>query len=76
MNFEDSVGWLIGEENRGLHYMFTFMNTARLGTAIQGVCHAERAGQAALAFARERLAMRSLTGAARRHTCDTPVTHL
>jgi alkylation response protein AidB-like acyl-CoA dehydrogenase len=36
MTFENSVGWLIGQPNTGLHQMFTFMNTARLGTAIQG----------------------------------------
>ena len=37
MNFEDSVGYLIGEPNNGLKQMFTFMNTARIGTAIQGI---------------------------------------
>lgn len=31
MTFDDSVGYLIGQENHGLHYMFTFMNTARIG---------------------------------------------
>lgn len=42
--------------------MFTFMNTARLGTAIQGLATAELAYQNAVPFAKERLAMRSLTG--------------
>ena len=62
MNFDGAKGWLIGPENKGLNCMFTFMNFARLGTAIQGVAHAERGFQVALDFAQERLAMRSLSG--------------
>jgi len=53
---------LIGTENRGLNHMFTFINTSRVGTAMQGVAAAERSFQQALAYATERLAMRSLTG--------------
>jgi len=60
--FEDSKGWLIGKENDGLNHMFTFMNTARLGTALQGVCHMERAYQGALPWAMERASMRALSG--------------
>ncbi|TPJ54198.1 acyl-CoA dehydrogenase family protein [Mesorhizobium sp. B2-7-1] len=48
-------GWLIGEENRGLNCMFTMMNNARLLVGAQGVALAERATQAAFAYARERL---------------------
>ena len=62
MNFDGAKGYLIGEPNRGLNLMFTFMNTARIGTAIQGLAHAELSYQGALAYARERLAMRSLSG--------------
>ncbi len=62
MNFDGAKGYLIGEANRGLNLMFTFMNTARIGTAIQGLAHAELSYQGALRYARERLAMRSLTG--------------
>ncbi|MDP5052739.1 MAG: acyl-CoA dehydrogenase C-terminal domain-containing protein, partial [Congregibacter sp.] len=62
MNFDGARGYLIGEPNRGLNMMFTFMNTARIGTAIQGLAHAELSYQGALEYARERLAMRSLTG--------------
>jgi acyl-CoA dehydrogenase len=51
---EGAVGYLVGEENRGLACMFTMMNQARLGVGIQGVAIAERATQQALAFARER----------------------
>jgi alkylation response protein AidB-like acyl-CoA dehydrogenase len=49
-----AVGYLIGEENRGLACMFTMMNLARLSVGLQGVGIAERATQAALAYARER----------------------
>jgi hypothetical protein len=62
MNFDGAQGYLIGEPNRGLNLMFTFMNTARIGTAIQGLAHAELSYQNALDYARERLAMRSLSG--------------
>ena len=51
---EGAVGWLVGEENRGLEYMFTMMNVARLSVGIEGLAIAERAFQQALAFARER----------------------
>jgi alkylation response protein AidB-like acyl-CoA dehydrogenase len=49
-----AIGWLIGEENRGLACMFTMMNNARLNVALQGVAIAERAYQQALHFAGER----------------------
>jgi butyryl-CoA dehydrogenase len=49
-----AVGWLIGEENRGLACMFTMMNNARLAVGLQGVAIAERAYQQALAYANER----------------------
>lgn len=62
MNFDASKGYLIGEENKGLKCMFTFMNTARVGTALQGQSHAEVALQGALSYALEREAGRSLTG--------------
>lgn len=62
MNFDGATGYLIGPENRGLNCMFTFMNFARLGTAIQGVAHAEAGFQGGLKYAKERLAMRSLSG--------------
>ena len=62
MNFDGAKGWLIGPENKGLNCMFTFMNTARIGTALQGSTAAEASFQGALAYAKDRLAMRSLTG--------------
>ncbi|ESR24753.1 acyl-CoA dehydrogenase [Lutibaculum baratangense] len=51
---EGAVGYLVGEENRGLNCMFTMMNNARLAVGLQGVAIAERAYQQALAYARER----------------------
>src|SRR5581483_4476609 len=50
-----AIGYLVGEENRGLEYMFTMMNFARLEVGIEGVAIAERAYQHALAYAKERV---------------------
>lgn len=63
MNFDRAKGYLIGPENRGLNCMFTFMNSARIGTAVQGLSASELSYQGALAYAKERIAMRSLSGA-------------
>lgn len=62
MNFDAAKGFLIGPENKGLMCMFTFMNTARIGTSIQGVGTAELSFQNALPYAKERRSMRSLSG--------------
>lgn len=62
INFDGAKGYLIGEVNRGLHCMFTFMNAARLGVANEGVAAAEAAFQGSLAYAKDRLQMRSLSG--------------
>lgn len=62
MNFDGAKGYLIGQANKGLSCMFTFMNIARIGTAVQGLCSAEGAFQGALEYSKERLQMRSLTG--------------
>ncbi len=64
MNFDGATGYLIGPENKGLNCMFTFMNTARLGTALQGLAHTEWGYQNSLAYARDRLQMRALNGPA------------
>jgi alkylation response protein AidB-like acyl-CoA dehydrogenase len=60
---EGAVGWRIGEENRGLEYMFTMMNAARLNVGLQGVAIAERAYQEARDFARVRVQGRPLGAA-------------
>ena len=62
MNFDNATGFLIGPPNKGLNAMFTFMNTARLGTALQGLAHAEVGFQGGIEYARERLQMRALSG--------------
>ena len=60
-----AVGYLLGEANRGLEYMFVMMNEARLGVGLQGVALGERAYQQALAYARDRKQGRdALTGEA------------
>jgi hypothetical protein len=60
MLYENAVGYLVGEENRGLETMFIMMNAARFGVGLEGVAIAERAFQRALAFAKERLQGRDL----------------
>ena len=65
MQFGDSggaVGYLVGQENRGLEYMFIMMNAARYGVGMQGIAIAERAYQKAAAFARERVQSRPVDG--------------
>jgi alkylation response protein AidB-like acyl-CoA dehydrogenase len=62
MNFDGAKGYLIGEPNKGLACMFTFMNHARLATGMQGLVHSEIAYQGAIPYAHDRLAMRSLSG--------------
>ncbi len=52
---EGAIGQLVGEQNRGLEYMFTMMNLARLEVGIEGVAIADRAYQRALGYARERV---------------------
>ncbi|MEM9469120.1 MAG: acyl-CoA dehydrogenase C-terminal domain-containing protein [Pseudomonadota bacterium] len=63
MNLEEATGWLVGEPHKGLKAMFTMMNAARLGVAMQGLGIAEVAYQNALAYAKDRLQMRALDGA-------------
>ena len=65
MSFGDdggAVGYLVGEENKGLAYMFTMMNNERLAVGLQGVGVGERAYQHALAYARERVQSRRIDG--------------
>ncbi len=57
-----SVGYLVGQENRGLEYMFIMMNAARFGVGVQGIAIAERAYQAAVTFAKERVQSRPVDG--------------
>jgi len=62
MNYDEAEGFLIGQENGGLKAMFVMMNEARLGVGMQGLSIGEIAYQNAVAYARERIQGRSLTG--------------
>ncbi len=73
LNFDKAKGVLIGPENKGLECMFTFMNTARVGTALQGVCAAELSYQNSLTYAKERLSMRSLSGVKKPELIADPI---
>ncbi len=57
-----AIGYLVGEENRGLEYMFIMMNAARFQVGVQGIAVADRAYQKAVAYARERVQSRAVEG--------------
>ena len=59
---EGAIGYLIGEENRGIEYMFVMMNNARLAVGLQGLSIAERAYQQAVSFAKERVQGKPIQG--------------
>ncbi|MBL0423169.1 acyl-CoA dehydrogenase [Ramlibacter sp. AW1] len=67
-----AVGYLVGEENRGLEYMFIMMNAARYAVGVQGIAIAERAYQQAAAFARERVQSRPVDGSL---PASAPIVH-
>ncbi len=62
LNFDNALGWMVGEPHKGMRGMFTMMNGARLAVGLQGLGLAEVAYQNALAYAKERLQGRALTG--------------
>jgi alkylation response protein AidB-like acyl-CoA dehydrogenase len=62
MNYDGARGWLVGQENKGLQAMFVMMNEARLGVAIQGLSQSEVAYQNAVAYAKDRVQGRALSG--------------
>jgi len=67
-----AVGFLVGEENRGLEYMFIMMNAARYAVGVQGIAVADRAYQHAVAYARERVQSRPVDGSM---TTSAPIIH-
>ncbi len=73
INLDGARGWLVGEENRGLNAMFVMMNAARLGVGMQSLGLAEFAYQNSLAYARERLQGRSLSGPQRKDKPADPI---
>lgn len=62
LNYDNAIGWMVGEENKGLAAMFIMMNEARLGVGIQGLSQAEVSYQNAVAYAIDRRQGRALTG--------------
>ncbi|MFV1635814.1 MULTISPECIES: acyl-CoA dehydrogenase [Phaeobacter] len=62
LDYDDATGFLVGDENCGLEYMFVMMNAARFSVGVQGIAIAERAYQRALAYARDRVQSRPVNG--------------
>ena len=62
MNYDGATGYLLGDMHKGMRAMFTMMNEARLGVGLQGLAQAEVAYQNALAYAKDRLQGRDVTG--------------
>jgi alkylation response protein AidB-like acyl-CoA dehydrogenase len=62
MNYDGATGFLVGEEHKGMKAMFTMMNEARIGVGLQGYAVAEAAYQNAVAYAKDRLQGRAVTG--------------
>ncbi|SFM50861.1 acyl-CoA dehydrogenase C-terminal domain-containing protein [Shimia aestuarii] len=62
LNYDEAEGYLLGEEHKGMRAMFTMMNEARLGVGMQGLSQAEAAYQNAVAYAKDRLQGRDVTG--------------
>ena len=62
MNYDGATGWLLGDLHKGMRAMFTMMNEARIGVGVQGYAVAEAAYQNALAYAKDRLQGRDVTG--------------
>lgn len=73
MNFDEAVGYIIGEPNKGLAAMFTMMNYERLGVGIQGLATAERSYQNAVEYARDRLQSRAPTGPQAKEKAADPI---
>ena len=62
MNYDGATGYLVGEAHKGMRAMFTMMNEARLGVGLQGYAQSEAAYQNAVAYAKDRLQGRAVTG--------------
>lgn len=73
MNFDEAIGWMVGEPNRGLQAMFTMMNEARIGVAMQGLAQSDVSYQNAVAYANDRIQGRALTGAVAKDKKADPI---
>lgn len=75
INFDGAIGYLIGQPNKGMANMFTFINESRLGVAIQGQAHMQAAYQKSLAYAKERLQMRAASRVLPDQAADPIIAH-
>lgn len=73
INFDAAKAHLIGQPNRGLNCMFTFMNIARIGTGVEGLSAIDAAFQGALAYAKDRVQFRSMTGPSNPELAADPI---
>jgi butyryl-CoA dehydrogenase len=75
MNFDEATGWLVGELGKGMRAMFTMMNEERLAVGVQGLGLAEASYQGAVAYARDRVQGRSLSGIKAPDKAADPIIH-
>ncbi|WCT75318.1 acyl-CoA dehydrogenase C-terminal domain-containing protein [Sphingomonas naphthae] len=73
LNFDDSIGWLVGTAHKGMEAMFTMMNTERVSVGVQGLGLGEAAYQAAVWYAKDRIQGRSLSGVKRPDLAADPI---
>ena len=73
MSFDDATGWLVGEPHSGLGAMFTMMNTERVSVGVQGLGVATAAYQSAVAYAKDRIQGRALSGPRRPDLAADPI---
>ena len=73
LSFDDAVGWMVGQPNKGMRAMFTMMNSERLSVGIQGLGAAEAGYQGAVAYARDRIQGRSLSGVKHKDKAADPI---
>ena len=73
MSFDDATGWLVGEPNSGLNAMFTMMNTERVSVGVQGLGVGTAAYQSAVAYAKDRIQGRALSGPKRPDLAADPI---
>ncbi|WP_223430571.1 acyl-CoA dehydrogenase C-terminal domain-containing protein [Pseudomonas sp. GL-B-26] len=75
MNFDDAIGYLVGEPNKGLAAMFTMMNYERLSIGIQGIGCADASYQSAVTYARDRVQGRASSGPVEENKIADPIIH-
>jgi len=73
LNFDESIGWLVGKPHKGMEAMFTMMNTERVSVGVQGLGLGEASYQGAVAYAKDRIQGRSLSGPKRPDLAADPI---